>query len=268
MSFTLKTTNAVQYLTCDALSDAVHAFSTRVGGVSEGYLGAMNLSYTRGDSYDRVVENHQRFANAVGYPMEKLISSRQVHGDIIRIADEADCGKAARQELDYECDGLMTDKPGLPLMILTADCCPVLLFDPVRRAAAAVHAGWRGTALGIAGKAVREMVREYGCKPENIIAAIGPCISKCCFETDKDVPDAMEEGLGNGSEQFITRSGDKYFVDIKGINCEFLRREGVTDIHITDECTACNTERYFSHRKVGDKRGSLASVIMIPEVEM
>ena len=227
----------------------------------------MNLSYTRGDIHDHVLENHRRFANAVGYPMEKLVSSCQNHGDIIRIACESDFGKAARSELDYECDGLMTDKPGIPLMILTADCCPVLLFDPVRKAAAAVHAGWRGTALGIAGKAVREMIREYGCKSENIIAAIGPCISKCCFETDSDVPEAMEKGLSQGSENFITRSVGKYFVDIKSINAEFLRREGVTNIHITDQCTACDTERYFSHRKMGDKRGSLASVIMIPEMD-
>lgn len=266
MSFTMKTTNTVQYLTCDAIS-AVHGFSTRHGGVSQGYLGPMDLSYTRGDDYDRVFENHRRFADAVGYPMEKLVSSRQVHGDIIRIARESDCGKAARQELDYECDGLMTDQPGLPLMILTADCCPVLLFDPIRNAASAVHAGWRGTALGIAGKTVREMVREYGCKSENIIAAIGPCISKCCFETDSDVPDAMKTGLGDGWENYISRDKGKYFVDIKGINAEFLRREGVVNIHITDECTACNTQRYFSHRKMGDKRGSLASVIMIPEVD-
>lgn len=266
MSFTLKTTNTVQYLTCDAIN-AIHAFSTRFGGVSEGYFGPMDLSYTRGDDYDRVFENHRRFANAVGYPMEKLVSTRQDHGDIIRIARESDCGKAARQALDYDCDGLMTDQPGLPLMILTADCCPVLLFDPVRKAAAAVHAGWRGTALGIAGKAVREMVREYGCRSEDIIAAIGPCISKCCFETDSDVPDAMKAALGHNCENYITRSGDKYFVDIKGINAEFLRREGVVNIHITDECTACNTQRYFSHRKMGNNRGSLASVIMIPEVE-
>ncbi|MBE6992190.1 MAG: peptidoglycan editing factor PgeF [Ruminococcaceae bacterium] len=266
MSFTTITKNGVQYLACDAVC-AVHGFSTRHGGVSDGYIGSMNLSYTRGDDHDRVLENHRLFAEAVGYPMERLVSSRQVHGDTIHIADESDFGKASRSELDYESDGLMTDKPGIPLMILTADCCPVLLFDPVRKAAAAVHAGWRGTALGIAGKAVREMVREYGCKSENIIAAIGPCISKCCFETDSDVPDAMEKGLGSGAERFITQSKDKYHVDIKGINAEFLRREGVTNIHITDQCTACDTDRYFSHRKMGEKRGSLASVIMIPEVD-
>lgn len=266
MSFKLSSNHDVQYLTCDAIS-AVHAFSTRFGGVSEGYFGAMDLSYTRCDSHEAVVENHRRFADAVGYPTDRLVSTRQVHGDIIRIASESDCGKAARGELDYECDGLMTDIPGLPLMILTADCCPVLLYDPVRNVVAAVHAGWRGTALGIAGKAVREMSAVYGCKPENIIAAIGPCISKCCFETDSDVPEAMETGLGSDAEKYITRSGSKYHVDIKGINAEFLRRAGVNSIHITDECTACNTERYFSHRKMGDKRGSLASVIMLPEVE-
>ncbi len=264
MSFTLLSHNGVQYLTCDAIS-AVHGFSTRQGGVSHGYLGSMNLSYTRGDSYDNVFENHRRFAAALGYPMDRLVSTRQVHGDVIRIPQDSDRGKAARMELDYECDGLMTDRPGLPLMVLTADCCPVLLYDPVRKAAAAVHAGWRGTALGIAGKAAAEMVRVYGCSVENIVAAIGPCISKCCFETDRDVPDAMINALGSDAEAFITRSGAKFHVDIKGINAQFLRRQGVTNIHISDQCTACDTDQYFSHRVMGDKRGSLASVIMIPE---
>lgn len=269
MSFSFITANGVDYLTSDALRDAgaIHGFSTRQGGVSQGIFSEMSLSFTRGDAFESVMENHRRFASALDYPLMSLISTRQVHGDEVRIAAEADRGKGLRQELDYECDALITDKPGLPLMILTADCCPILLYDPVRRAAGAVHAGWRGTALGIAGKAVRELVRVYGCRPENILAAIGPCISQCCFETDANVPEAMTVALGDEAEAFIKPRGAKFHVDIKGINRRFLEKEGITQFFVTDECTACNPQRYFSHRVMGENRGSLASVIMIPEAD-
>lgn len=266
MSFELKTINGVTFLTCRELEGVVHGFSTRLGGASQGEFASMNLSFTKGDEYEPVMENHRWFAGAVGYLPERLVSTRQVHGDVVRIATEEDCGKGLRQEIDYECDALMTNVPGLPLMILTADCCPILLYDPVEKAVAAVHAGWRGTALGIAGKAAREMCRVYGCKGENIRAAIGPCVGQCCFETGPEVAEAMIAGLGPEAREHCRPQGEKFYVNLKAINKCFLEKAGVENISITDECTACNTDRYFSHRRMGDHRGSLASVIMLPGV--
>lgn len=266
MSFDFKTINGVTFLSCRELEGAVHGFSTRLGGVSEGKFASMNLSFTKGDSYEPVMENHRRFAAAVGYPVERTVSTKQVHGDVVRIAAEEDCGKGLRQEIDYECDALMTNVPELPLMILTADCCPILLHDPVAGVVAAVHAGWRGTALGIAGKTAREMCRVYGCKGENIRAAIGPCVGQCCFETGPEVAEAMIAGLGPEADEFCRPRGEKFYVNLKGINRRFLEKAGVQNISVTDQCTACDTEKYFSHRRMGDDRGSLASVIMLPGV--
>ena len=134
------------------------------------------------------------------------------------------------------------------------------------RAAAAVHAGWRGTALGIAERAVEKMRDLYGCDPGNIRAAIGPCISKCCFETDEDVPNAMTAALGAGALKFIEmREGAKFRVDLKGLNALRLERAGLDPerIAVSPECTACRSDKYWSHRVTGGERGSQAAVIQL-----
>lgn len=256
--------NGLSWLTAANLNNkgVIHAFTTRRGGISEGSFASLNLSYTRGDETSRVEENFRILARAVGYKFERLVASKQVHGDVIRIATESDCGKLNNFTLDYECDALITDIEGLPLMVFSADCVPILLFDPVRRAIGAVHTGWRGTALGIAAKTVRKMAEVFGCKANDIVAAIGPCIDKCCFETERDVPNAMAGALPE-PERFVTQNGLKYSVDLKEINRYWLESEGVTDISVSDLCTACNTDLFWSHRVQGDNRGSMASVIML-----
>ena len=128
-----------------------------------------------------------------------------------------------------------------------------------------IHAGWRGTAAGIAAKAAEKMVRELGCRPENIRAAVGPCIGPCCFETDADVPEAMLAALGAEAEACIRPAGEKFYVDLKELNAIWLRRAGVTQIDVSAECTCCRPERFWSHRRVGGHRGSLAAIIAIKE---
>lgn len=142
------TVDGVDYISFDKLDRAgvVNAFSTRIGGVSEGYLGSMNLSFHRGDDADLVMENHRRFATAVGYDYEKLVFSDQVHKTDIYKVTEKDAGKGIIRESDIlEIDGLMTDVPGIPLMTFYADCVPVLFYDPVKKVVAANHSGWKGT---------------------------------------------------------------------------------------------------------------------------
>ena len=151
-------------------------------------------------------------------------------------------------------------------MIFSADCIPTLYFDPVSRCIGAAHAGWRGTALGIAEKTVRTMARVYGAKPENIRAAIGPGIGKCCFETDGDVPEALRAALGREADACMTaEENGKWHVDLKAANARLLRRAGVLRQHIavSDACTACQPDLYWSHRITGDARGSQAALICL-----
>lgn len=265
MSFETIRRNQLEYLRAAELP-AAHGFSTRYGGVSEGPLSSLNLGFSRGDEPDNVQENWRRFSEAVGFATENLVLTHQVHGDVVRVVTETDRSQGFVSRPAPDCDALATNVPGLALAVFTADCTPVLLCDPVKGAVAAVHAGWRGTALGIVKKAVETMQSAFGSAPEDIRAAIGPCIDRCCFETDADVPEAMRAALGSDAEQAIdTCGGGKFHVDLKEINLLWLRRAGVTHAQTCPFCTACDTERFWSHRRVGTERGSLASVIVCPE---
>ena len=259
MAFEVKRSGALEYLTSSLLTGAAHCFSTRFGGVSEGYLASLNLGTHRGDRPENVRENYAILGRAVGFLPERTVFTRQVHSDVIERVGAAQCGRGLQYEATEGCDGLITDEPGVALTVFSADCTPVLLYDPVRRAAGAVHAGWRGTAAGIAAKAAEKMVRELGCRPENIRAAVGPCIGPCCFETDADVPEAMLAALGAEAEACIRPAGEKFYVDLKELNAIWLRRAGVTQIDVSAECTCCRPERFWSHRRVGGHRGSRAA---------
>lgn len=263
-----KTQNGLDILQAEGFTDAgaVHGFSTRRGGVSTGPLASLNLGIGRGDKLENVRENCRRFCAAIGADDQKLVMSKQVHRDAIRVCTMADAGKGLEKPRDYEADGLVTDVPGLPLMIFSADCIPILLYDPVRRVVGACHGGWRGTVLGIAGKTVRKMCEVYGCRAEDLRAAIGPGISKCCFETHADVPDAMRKAMGKEAEDFITPlPTGKFLVDLKGMNGRWMEKAGVFSdkIVISDDCTSCHPAIYWSHRHTGNARGSLAAVIQL-----
>ena len=256
---------SLEYLTADALEGSVHCFTTRYGGVSTGQFSTLNLGTSRGDSMENVLRNYEILGAAVGFRPENVVHTWQEHTDTILRVGKADCGKGLFRNQPEVCDGLITDEPGVALVCFAADCTPVLLFDPVKNVAAAVHAGWRGTAAGIAARAVEAMQREFGCRPENIRAAIGPCIGPCCFETDADVPDAMRAALGSEAGQAIRPAGAKFYVDLKRLNVIWLRRAGVTCIDISADCTACQPQRFWSHRRVGNARGSLAAIIRLRE---
>ena len=249
----------MEYLVADGIS-VPHGFTTRLGGVSRGHLASLNLTLHRGDDPACVEDNYRRLSEAVGFDLQKLVLTRQVHGDQIRVVTEKDC-----QGLDHHqypaCDGLITNTPGVTLVVFTADCTPILLHDPVTGAVGAVHAGWRGTALDIAGKAVAKMVAEFGCSARNIRAAIGPNIGACCFQTDGDVPQAMVQTFGAAAEAYIRAVGEKFYVNLKEINALALRRAGVEMIDISEECTMCAPEKYWSHRYTGGVRGSQGAVI-------
>lgn len=141
----------------------------------------------------------------------------------------------------------------------------MLLFDPIARAIGAAHAGWRGTAAGIAARAVEAMQREFGCRPENIRAAIGPCIGRAALRRMPMCRMPCAPALGSEAGQAIRPAGAKFYVDLKRLNAIWLRRAGVTCIDISADCTACQPQRFWSHRRVGNARGSLAAIIRLRE---
>ena len=207
MSIITNKIGTLEYLTAEAIS-VPHCFTTRLGGVSTGSLASLNLGMHRGDDPANVAENFRRLGAVLGFSAEDLVLTRQTHSDIVRRVGRADCAGIDHREYP-ECDALITNEPGVTLMIFTADCTPLLLHDPVTGAVGAAHAGWRGTAKAIGAKTVAAMVREFGCKPENIRAAIGPNIAQCHFETGVDVPEAMLDTFGDAADPFIRHAGEK-----------------------------------------------------------
>ena len=194
------------------------------------------------------------------------LKNHQIHSDIIRPVTRDDILDDPATPGVFQADGLVTDVPGVCLTIFSGDCIPVLLYDPVRRCIAAAHAGWRGTASGIVERAVEAMVDGYGCHTESILAAIGPGISKCCFETDGDVPAAMVSALGESARPFFAEgTGGKFKVNLKGMNALRLKNCGVltTNVDISGDCTLCKPEKYWSHRYTKGQRGSQAALISL-----
>lgn len=257
----------LQYLTAEGIA-VPHCFTTRYGGVSTGHLASLNIGAHRGDDPENVAKNYRILGKELGFSEKDLVLTRQTHSDIIRTVTAEDAGKGLSHAAYPACDGLITNTPGIALAVFTADCTPILLWDSVTGSVGAVHAGWRGTAAGIAQKCAEAMVTNYGCDPKNIRAAIGPNIGACCFETDSDVPDAMTAALGEEAAPYITRTGSKFHLDLKAINALFLRRAGVTHIEISACCTACEPERFWSHRVTQGKRGSQGAIILCKEVPL
>ena len=256
----------LEYLTAEGIS-VPHCFTTRLGGVSTGYLAGLNIGMHRGDEPENVAKNHALLADSLGYHVKNIVMAHQIHSDIVRVVTEKDCLGLDHHEYP-ECDGLVTNTPGLALVVFTADCTPILLHDPVTGAVGAVHAGWRGTAMDIAGKAVQTMVSAFGCDVQNIRAAIGPNIGFCCFEVGAEVPAAVVEMFGPAVEKYIRPVGEKYYVNLKEVNRYALTRAGVPHIEVSEACTACEHNRFWSHRVTRGQRGSQGAIIVCKEREI
>ena len=265
--FTHHNVGGVCFLTIPAFDKAGcvrHCFTTRLGGVSKPPLDTMNLGFGRGDDPEAMRENYRIIGRTVGFDPERVVSFHQVHGSDVYIAEESDAGIGFSEGRPCY-DGILTRARNLPLMTFHADCVPVFLLDPVTRTAGVVHAGWRGTALKIAGRAVERMRDDLGCRIEDILAAVGPCGGACCYETDGDVPEAMHEAFGAAVEPYLTKKGAKWHVDLAGLNGLALRQIGILDKNLTmsNECTCCRDDLYWSHRKTNGVRGCMAAIIML-----
>lgn len=266
MAIITQTQGALEYFTAQSIL-VPHGFTTRSGGVSQGSLASLNLGLHRGDRRENVEKNYDILGAELGFSREDLVLTRQIHSDIVRPVTHADCRGIDNH--DYpECDGLITRDPGTALMIFTADCTPILFWDPVTGAVGACHAGWRGTVADIAGKTVRAMAACYGCRPADIRCAIGPNIGPCCFETGPEVPQAAVAAFGEAALDAVRPAGDKYYVNLKALNALALRRAGAEQIEISGECTMCGHDRFWSHRYTRGDRGAQGAIIVCKEVAL
>lgn len=242
-------------------------FSTRLGGVSEGHLGSMNMSLTNGDDEQNVKENYRRLCAAADIDPQRLVFSKQTHTTNLRIVTENDIGKGLCFERDYtDVDGLITNIKGVGLVTHFADCVPLLFFDPVQQVIAASHSGWRGTAGQIGAATVQKMQKHFGCNPDNIIAAIGPCIKQCCYEVDLPVIEQFKRVGGLDIDAFAKRVDDSHFMlDLCEVNRQILVNAGIKNenIDISDICTCCNCDTLHSHRATNGKRGIMAAIITL-----
>lgn len=243
-----------------------HGFTTRMGGVSEGYCSTMNISTTRGDDPKAIEENQRRLARALGVRVEDFTYTHQTHTTNVAVVREEDRGKRF-----METDGMVTDVPGICLVTFYADCVPLYFVDPVHRAIGLSHSGWRGTVKRMGQVTLERMKEAYGTKPEDVFAAIGPSICQDCYEVSGDVIEEFRENFSEfvWSQLFYEKENGKYQLNLWRANQIVLTEAGVEaqNIAVTNLCTYCNPEILFSHRSTGVKRGNLSALLAIKREE-
>lgn len=245
-----------------ALEGMRHAFFDRDGGVSEGAFASLNCGYSSGDDPERVTENRARALRRLDLAPEGLCTACQVHGAEVLVVREAESGRPRAAA-----DALVSDRAGLTLGVLSADCAPVLLADPAARVIGAAHAGWRGALSGVIEAAVRAMV-QLGGRPERMSAAVGPCIGKASYEVGPELHDQFITEDPRSATLFepVTRS-DRLLLDLKGYALLRLARSGVEDCTALADDTFADEARFFSARRTrlngGDRFGLLLSAIAI-----
>lgn len=253
--FRVKNSNGTAYYTSELFEKEKglrHFFSSRKGGVSTGFYESLNLGIYTDDSSSHVEENVKRAFSAAGMNWESAVYLKQVHGNTIYEVTESNLN----QIRGLEGDGLITRASNIPIGIFTADCVPILIYDRVKRTAAALHGGWKGTELGIVKKAVDIMCVRMGCNPENILAAIGPCIGKCCFEVGEEVARRFPSS---------TERDGRLYVDLAWENMNQLKLCGVPENNISASgiCTYCSRDMLFSYRRDKGVTGRMGSFLEI-----
>jgi len=283
----------MEYLTFPLLTQTgcvSHLFTTRLGGVSQGIFASCNLSFTRGDAVEAVMENYRRVAVVMTRQEQKLLDKRegkptplkepltltdfvcsdQTHTTNIRVATREDAGKGVVRKKDYtDVDGLITQEKGLVLSTFYADCIPLYFVDPQKKAIGLSHSGWRGTVGKMGEQTVKKMQEEFGSRPEEIYAAIGPGICQECYEVSEDVAQAVcecfEKERSIVEKLIYKKDNGKYQLDLWRTNYEILLQAGILPEHIqvTDICTCHNPSYLFSHRASHGRRGNLGAFLCL-----
>jgi hypothetical protein len=235
---------AMEILRARLLEEFPHGFTTRDGGVSPAPWDAMNLGGAVGDEPERVAANWDRLRAAVGL---RFARAHQVHGDRVVVASEP-------HEPREEADAIATRAAGVAACVSVADCVPVLIADPRSGAVAAVHAGWRGSLAGIAGRAVAALAQQFDARPEELLAAIGPSIGPCCYEVDPELAERFRAAFGPA---VANSSPAQPRLDLWMANERALRAAGLPArrVEVLSRCTSCEPERFFSHRRDRGRTG-------------
>ncbi|UCE20033.1 MAG: peptidoglycan editing factor PgeF [Gemmatimonadota bacterium] len=246
--------------------------STRGGGVSQGVYGSLNLGFHVGDDNGAVLTNRKRFFQTLSIPFESVVTAQQVHGAEVRVVTEHDCGTGVRswEEGLPQTDAMVTDVCDVGLLVLVADCAPVLLHDQKRKAVGIAHGSWRGTAEGIARNTVLKMIAEFGCKPENIRAGIGPSIGPCCYRVGEEVISCLKNAAPDiWNNLLIPKGKDTVFLNLWEALLQQLIEAGIQreKIEIAGICTACHTDLFYSHRRENGKTGRNGAIIALRNQE-
>ena len=244
-----------------------HCFTTRGGGVSEDIFSTMNLSFTRGDREEAVLENYRRLGEAMGVSLEDFVCTDQTHTtNVLRVGKE-DCGNGVTKPRPYtDVDGLVTNEPGVVLSTFFADCVPLYFVDPVHRAIGMSHSGWRGTVGRMGARTLEKMQEEFGTEAKDVIAAVGPSICQECYEVSRDVAEEFQkEFKRHESEILIDKGKDKFLLDLWKCNEIVMLEAGILKEHlaVTNICTCCNPTLLFSHRASKGRRGNLGAFIFL-----
>jgi YfiH family protein len=253
-----------------------HAVFSRRGGVSVAPFDSLNLSLAVADERDRVYANRRRAYGLFGRDTDTVVHAHLVHGATVARVTTAENGTWV-----HHVDGLITNQPGCVLTMSFADCAPIVLYDPVRRAIGLGHAGWKGTVADLPGALVRSMSEQFGSDPADLLAAVGPCIGPCCYEVGDIVIDAVRAAFASSDDLLLPTTNDQRpttsddtppatrhspptthrFFDLPEANHRNLINAGVRHVELSGHCTACRTDLFFSHRAEKGRTGRFGVVL-------
>lgn len=269
-TMTLNENKGVPFLTYNRLSEIDfirHAFSTKHGGVSTDEWTSMNFAFSRGDNPENVIENYKIFSDAVGFDYNSLVTSSQDHNTYVRPVTKNECGIGIWREKDMlSVDALITNEPNVTLVTHYADCTPLFFVDTVGKAIGLAHAGWRGTVGRIGEEVIKKMTSLYGTNPKDVVVAIGPAISRCCYEVDRDCAENFYNLKDLDNSKFIFPKNEvKYMIDLLETNRQIVMKAGVKEenIVLSDLCTKCNSDLLWSHRATNGHRGTMCAFMCI-----
>lgn len=238
--------------------DITHGVFARHGGVSSHHYTSLNLSISTGDTPANVLENRARAFRALGRDPASIADLWQVHSADVVVVDQPRGGDWATQQAD----ALVTNRPEVTLFLRFADCVPIVLYDPKKQAIGLVHAGWKGTLLKVAAATVRALTEQYGSRPADVLAGIGPSIGPCHYQVGPEVVEQTRATFANG-DAFLRPVNGGVHLDLWAANTHVLHDAGVEQVETGEVCTACHTEDFFSHRAERGQTGRFGALIAL-----